>query len=70
MKRMNVREFRKNVSHLDQEPVEVVRYAETIGFWVPRGMTLEPAKKPPVRKLSEKEIEKIAEMISKAMPKK
>jgi hypothetical protein len=48
VKRMNVREFRKNVSSLTQEPIEVVRYTETIGFWVPQSMTTEPAKKPRV----------------------
>lgn len=42
MKRMNVREFRAKISDLNKEPIEVVRYSETIGFWVPQGMTLEP----------------------------
>ena len=76
MKRMNVREFRKNVSHLSNEPIEVVRYSETIGFWVPQEMTLEPRvrsappprparKTMPMRKLSEaeREFEDIIEAI-------
>ena len=42
MKRLSVREFRKNVSVLTEEPIEVVRYSETIGFWIPQSMTLEP----------------------------
>jgi len=45
MKRMNVREFRKNISHLDNEPIEVVRYSETIGFWTPIALTTEPKTK-------------------------
>ena len=48
MKRMNVREFRKNIAHLSEEPIEVVRYSETIGFWTPISMTTEPRKKPKV----------------------
>jgi hypothetical protein len=76
MKRMNVREFRKNVSHLSNEPIEVVRYSETIGFWVPQEMTLEPRVrsgppprpvKRPMRKLSEaeREFEDIIEAIKR-----
>lgn len=42
MKRMNVREFRAQVANLGDEPIEVVRYSETIGFWIPRSLTKEP----------------------------
>lgn len=44
MKRMNVREFRAKVSELHQEPIEVVRYSETVGYWIPVEMTAEPPK--------------------------
>ena len=46
MKRMNVREFRAKISELNTEPIEVVRYSETVGFWVPIAMTTEPKRKP------------------------
>lgn len=49
MKRMNVREFRAKISELNNEPIEVVRYSETVGFWVPIALTTEPAKKPKLR---------------------
>jgi hypothetical protein len=52
MKRMNVRAFRKDISSLTEEPIEVVRYSETIGFWVPQGLTLEPRVKRSTRKPS------------------
>lgn len=42
---MNVREFRAKISELTQEPIEVVRYSETVGFWVPIAMTTEPKKR-------------------------
>lgn len=48
MKRMNVREFRAQVANLGTEPIEVVRYSETIGFWVPQALTKEPRRKPKV----------------------
>jgi len=50
MKRMNVRAFRKDISSLTEEPIEVVRYSETIGFWVPQGMTTEPRVRRATRK--------------------
>jgi len=50
MKRMNVRAFRKDISSLTEEPIEVVRYSETIGFWVPQGLTLEPRVRRSTRK--------------------
>lgn len=67
MKRMNVREFRKNVSALTQEPIEVVRYSETIGFWVPQGLTTEPRKRV-TKKLSDEELKTLIEMIKKKVP--
>jgi hypothetical protein len=36
MKRLTVRQLRMELSKL-QEPVEVVRYAETLGWFVPHG---------------------------------
>lgn len=54
MKRMNVRAFRKDISSLTEEPIEVVRYSETIGFWVPQGLTLEPRTKPRVSRSTRK----------------
>lgn len=34
MKRMTIREIRANISKV-QEPVEVVRYHETLGYFIP-----------------------------------
>ena len=53
MKRMNVREFRAKISELTEEPIEVTRYSETVGFWVPQSMTTMP-RRPirPARKIS------------------
>lgn len=45
MKRMNVREFRAKIHEQTSEPVEVVRYSETVGFWVPIALTTEPPVK-------------------------
>ena len=52
MKRMNVREFRATLPEHKTEPIEVVRYAETIGYWVPIALTTEPPKTKPAFRAS------------------
>jgi antitoxin (DNA-binding transcriptional repressor) of toxin-antitoxin stability system len=44
MKRMNVREFRAHMSELRDETIEITRYGEAIGYWVPHGLTTMPSK--------------------------
>lgn len=58
MKRMNVREFRAKIHEQTDEPIEVVRYHETIGYWVPIALTTEPPKKP-ARKITFKPITEV-----------
>lgn len=72
MKRMNVREFRAKVSELHQEPIEVVRYHETVGYWIPIEMTTEPpvAKRPAVKitsSMSTKEMEVVMKKVRAKM---
>lgn len=71
MKRMKVREFRAKLSELSEEPIEVVRYSETVGFWVPIGMTTEPKKrvvprkKPIIARASDPSAEEIDRFITR-----
>ena len=46
MKRMNVREFRAHISELTEETIEVTRYGESVGYWVPHSMTTMPKRRP------------------------
>ena len=47
MKRMNVREFRAHISELTEETIEVTRYGESVGYWVPHSMTTMPKRPKP-----------------------